>query len=556
MLKRIRIALVITLCYTLLTMAKAKPNIVLLFSDDAGYADFGFHNSPKFRTPRLDEMAKNSVLFTNGYVCGSVCHPSRAGLLTGRNPTRFGHHYNPGGHNNARIPSSEITISELLKKAHYKTMCSGKWHLGDAQSHPQQKGFDEFYGILNGNCNYFNAKQLEHNGVPVTEHPYMTDAIAQKAIEFIERNKEHPFFVYASFTAVHTPDQAKPEHKALFNNISNGTRKTVAAMTWALDSACGDILDKLDELGLTENTLVFFMNDNGGANQYRKNKPYSGKKGTHLDGGVKVPFLLQWKGTLPANTKYHYPVSSLDFFATVCAAAEIPLPAETKYDGINLIPFITGQNSNRPQKYLYWDKWFRGMRYLDYKLILLHNNRAPLLYDLSVDTAETNNLAMKMPGFTTTLMKHMANWFDSNSIEPLFVEDSVWYGRTLEDYGNRGVGEQFTPKDTNIVLEKETVLDPVFITQEPKVTHDKIAIVNNQHGGILFQLPRVSLGTRCAIYSLSGRRLFAFTPNVEKGSYHWNGKGSDGSSLSTGMYIFTVMTPGKSLHSILFNKGL
>lgn len=559
MLTKTRIVFLIVLFYIQLTFTQPKPNIVLLFSDDAGYADFGFNGTQQFRTPKLDEMAKNGIQFTNGYVSGCVCHPSRAGLLTGRNQVRFGHHFNPAG-TNADLPESEITLAEHLKKADYKTMIVGKWHLGKTISHPQKRGFDEFYGFLNGNTDYFNSNGIEHNGNPVNNHPYLTDAFGEKAVEFIERNQNDPFFIFVSFSAVHTPNQARKEHKELFNYISNKTRRTVAAMTWALDSACGEILDKIDELGIAENTLVFFINDNGGVDKHRKNDPFSGKKSTHLDGGVRVPFLLQWKGKLPGGTKYEYPVSTLDLFATVNAVAELDLPQDRKYDGINLIPFITGQNTNRPQKYLHWDKWFRGMRYLDYKLITFFDGRGPCLYDLSTDVAEKNNLATKLPGLTTTLLKYMDRWFAENSIEPLFVEDSSWFHDNLKKYEDRGIGVNFIPKDTNIVLEKETEPGPVAIKYTPNITKrkkERLSFFAGKRGGVLFQIPQSKTGIlHYEIYTLKGTRVTAAKVDVSQDRFYWNGKNEKGVSVSSGLYLLKIVMNGQVKLTVLFSHGL
>ena len=290
-------------CFYQTNFAQEKPNIVLLFSDDAGYADFGFHGSQVMITPNLDKLARQGVRFTQGYVSDPTCGPSRAGIITGKYQQRFGYEENnvPGYMSAVSavdgpemgIPVEEKTMGDYLQSIGYKTAFYGKWHVGGAdQFHPNKRGFDEFYGFRGGARSYFAypnepsepLNKMERNFKNFEEPKgYLTDVLADEAITFIEKNKDQPFFAFVSFNAVHTPMDAKPEDLKQFPNLE-GNRKIVAAMTLALDRACGKILDKLKALGLDENTIVVFTNDNGGPTDKNASSKYplSGTKSNHL----------------------------------------------------------------------------------------------------------------------------------------------------------------------------------------------------------------------------------------------------------------------------------
>lgn len=413
--------------------SQSKPNIVFILSDDAGYADFGFQGSKEFKTPHLDKLAKQSVKFTQAYVSAAVCGPSRAGLLTGMYQQRFGIEENnvPGymSHSSKLIgdemglPLHLKTIADYLKPLGYKSQILGKWHLGNADRyHPLKRGFDEFYGFRGGARSYYEfneedkikrlADRLERGfGNFKESEEYLTDALANEAISFIEKNKNQPFFVYLSFNAVHTPMEARKDDLEKFPNLK-GKRKTLAAMTLGLDRACGRVLDKIKELGLDENTIIVFTNDNGGPTDTNAsvNDPLSGTKANHLEGGIRVPFLMSWPKNIKVNKTYNYPISTLDLLPTFVAAAGGDIQKIKGLDGVDLLPYIKGEKNERPHELLYWKKENRGaVRFNDWKLIRFPDRPAEL-YNLNEDISEINNLAAIYPDKVKSLYKKLFNW--------------------------------------------------------------------------------------------------------------------------------------------------
>ncbi|QCX37604.1 sulfatase [Aureibaculum algae] len=412
--------------------AQEKPNIIFLFSDDAGYADFGFQGSTIMKTPNLDKLAKSGVTFTQGYVSASVCGPSRAGLMTGKYQQRFGYEeINVPGYmsenskflgDDMGLPLDQVTMADYLKKLGYTNAMYGKWHLGDADRfHPLKRGFDEFYGFRGGDRSYFAYKEVPkghldkrmENGFGNFEEPkaYATDVFADKAISFMERNKDKPFFIYLAFNAVHTPMEATEEDLKKFPNLT-GKRKEVAAMTLALDRACGKVLDKLKELGLEDNTIIVFSNDNGGPTDKNAsiNLPLSGTKSNQLEGGLRVPFLISWPNQIKSNIKYSYPVSTLDLLPTFYAAGGGNIADLKEVDGVDLLPYLTGDNSTRPHETLYWKKENRGVyREGDWKFIRFPDRPAEL-YDMSKDIPELEDLADKYPERVKEMYKKLFKW--------------------------------------------------------------------------------------------------------------------------------------------------
>ena len=415
----------------LLAQSDRPPNIVLLFSDDAGYADFGFHGSRTMITPHLDKLAKQSVRFTQGYVSDPTCGPSRAGLMTGKYQQRFGYEENnvPGfmsavsgvDGDDMGLPLEEKTMGDYLQSVGYRTAYFGKWHLGDADRfHPTKRGFHEFYGFRGGARDYFPYKgeghppqnRLERGFENYKEHEgYLTDVLGEEAAEFIERNQTQPFFAFVAFNGVHTPMQATEADLAKFPHLK-GNRKIVAAMTLAMDRACGVILNKLEELGLDENTIVVFTNDNGGPTDRNasSNYPLSGTKSNQLEGGLRVPFLMRWPGQIEAGSVYRHPVITLDLLPTFFEAGGGDVDSLLDLDGVNLLPYIQGARQERPHQRLFWKRDVRAVvRDVDFKLIR-YSDRPAELYHITEDPQELNNLAAIFPERVRKMFKILYQW--------------------------------------------------------------------------------------------------------------------------------------------------
>lgn len=410
-----------------------RPNIILLFADDAGYADFGFQGSKEMITPNLDKLAKEGVRFTQAYVTHPTCGPSRAGLITGKSQYRFGYEENnvptfmsavsAADGDEMGLPVEEKTMGEYLQERGYSTAIYGKWHLGGADRfHPTKRGFDEFYGFRGGARSYFEytaepaepLNKMEHGFGNFEEHKgYLTDVLAEDATIFMEKNVKanQPFFAFLSFNAVHTPMDAKPEDLAKFPNLQ-GNRKIVAAMTLALDRATGTIMDKLEELGIEDNTIVIFTNDNGGPSDKNasNNLPLSGIKSTHLEGGIRVPFIMKYPGKVKANSTYDFPISTFDLLPTFFAAAGGDTGNLKDIDGVDLLPYINGQNTERPHETLFWKRDARAaIRKGDWKLIRFPDRPAELFY-IPDDERELNNLASKEPERYKEMYKELFAW--------------------------------------------------------------------------------------------------------------------------------------------------
>jgi arylsulfatase A-like enzyme len=419
-----------------------RPNILVLFSDDQGYEDLGVQGSKDIPTPRIDSLARNGVRCTDGYVSSAMCSPSRAGLLTGRSQSRFGHDINwepdwPVDPNDTRgLPLTETTLGDQLKAAGYHTGVIGKWHLGEAPPfHPNRRGFDEFFGFIGGGHNYPTGSYrdspplnhyntlLERNGEPQPAAPgYLTTVLGEESAAFIHRNKEKPWLLYTAFNAPHTPLQATPELLERVKHIQDEKRRTYAAMIVGMDDAVGRILQQLREDGLEERTLIFFLSDNGGTteNNTSSNAPLRGRKGTMWEGGIRVPFLVQWKGVLPAGKVYDRPVSSLDILPTALAAAGAPSIADQPLDGVNLVPYFLGEKVGDPHDLLFWrlaERNIWAVRGGDHKLV--KQGEATGLYNLSKDIGETRDLVGELPEVRAKLQKAFDEWH-AELIPPLW----------------------------------------------------------------------------------------------------------------------------------------
>lgn len=454
--------------------ADRQPNIVVLFADDLGYGELGCPGNPEIPTPHIDSIAKAGIRFTAGYVTGPNCSPSRAGLLTGRTPTRFGYEFNPIGAKNEQpgfgLPPEEITIAESLHDVGYTTGLFGKWHQGGtALYHPFRHGFDEFFGFTHeghyfvpppwkGVTTMLRRKALPEGatgrwigkngliytdhmgydepaydannpivrgGQPVVETEYLTDALTREAVDFIDRHDDKPFFLYLAYNAVHSPLQGADEYMQKFAHIEDVQRRIFAAMLANMDDSVGAVLAQLRKLGLEEETLIFFLSDNGGPTREltSSNLPLRGEKGQMYEGAIRVPFMVQWKGKLPAGQVYEQPVSSMDIFATATTVGGANKPRQV--EGVDLIPYLNGKKSGRPHKTLFWRQGGRtAIRHGDWKLVRMSHRPGRddakwELYDLSKDISEANNLAATHPEKLAELIAVWKTW-NGEMRKPLF----------------------------------------------------------------------------------------------------------------------------------------
>lgn len=401
------------------TDAAQSPNFVIFYADDLGWGELGCQGNKEIPTPNIDAIARNGVRFTSGYVAATYCSPSRAGLLTGRYPTRFGHEFNSVA-NTTGLRLDQRTIADRLKALGYTSIAVGKWHLGAGMEYrPTKRGFDEFFGTLN-NTPFFHPtnfvdSRLSNDVRPVTDPTfYTTDAYAERSVDWLEKNKGKRWFLYLPFNAQHAPLQAPKKYLDRFASITDEKRRTFAAMMAAMDDAVGRVMAKIREMKQEENTLVFYISDNGGPTQSTtsKNGPLRGFKMTTYEGGPRVPFLAQWKGTWPAGKVYELPVMNLDVLPTIVTAAGGKLEADWKLDGVDLTPYVTGANQVRPHETLYWRygaQW--GIRHGDMKLVVSRGGGpTPELYNLAVDIGESNNLAGANPKRVQELQALWNKW--------------------------------------------------------------------------------------------------------------------------------------------------
>lgn len=415
---------------------KKQPNIIIVLTDDQGWADVGFNGATDIPTDNLDRIAKEGVIFSNGYVSHPYCSPSRAGLLTGRYQARFGHDCNLPyqGENDTSIgtPLSEKMISEALKEQGYRTAAIGKWHVGDHPDlQPNAQGFDHWFGFPGGNMNFWGypqspIKTILRNGEQVSqdELSYLTDDFTEEAINFINQDKDKPFFIYLAYNAPHAPDHATEQYLENTKHIEYGGRSVYAAMVNGVDIGVGKIDSTLVANGIKDNTIIAFLSDNGGRKEHADNRPNRGHKGMLFEGGIKVPFFISWPDGLKGNQVYDNPIISLDLFPTALAVAGGDVAKETQLDGVNLLPFIDGSNDSKPHDKMFW-RSVGGFEYAtrigDYKLYKSAYKDKTLLFDLKNDPLERIDIAHNKPEVIAELEKAYADW-DSKNLEPGWVD--------------------------------------------------------------------------------------------------------------------------------------
>jgi len=421
---------------------KDKPNLIVIMTDDMGYADVGFNGCKDIPTPNIDSIAYNGAHIVNGYVSFPVCGPSRAGFITGRYQDRFGFTTNPTidpTNDIAGLPLDEKTIAEVLHKEGYKSAIVGKWHLGTHPNfHPLKRGFDYFYGFLSGGHNYFmnqltienlenvkskwawyktklreNHKTLEFEDYKTD---YLTDELSEAGLRFINKQAENnkSFFLFLAYNAPHTPMHATEKYLSRFPDIEDKKRKTYAAMVSAVDDGVGNVLRTLKDNGIEENTLIVFLSDNGGAhNNASQNTPLRGTKGSVYEGGLRVPFAMQWKGVIPANTSYEESVSSLDIMASIVDILDIKTNPKKPLDGVNIIPYLTGKKKGAPHEYLFWRKWEQNAMAAinaDYKLLKVKKNAETEFYNLKKDVSEKENIKGSNSKKVQEIQKEWDKW--------------------------------------------------------------------------------------------------------------------------------------------------
>ncbi len=417
-----------------------RPNIIILYSDDQGYGDVGCYGGVDIFTPHIDALAASGTRFTQWYSNAPVCSPSRAALLTGRYPRRGGVPGNvPAGFSAIGLKPDEITLAEALKTVGYHTGISGKWHQGGAQEcRPVSQGFDESFGFLNGCVDYYShifywalaggippMHDLWENNEEIWKNgEFIHDLITQRAVQFIRRNKEKPFFLYVPFNAPHYPMHAPDEYFDRVRHIQDPHRRIQAAMVSVLDDSVGKIMDELKRNDLMENTLIFFISDNGPSTEQRNllddsreeyhggsAGDYRGHKFDLFEGGIRVPALMSWPGVIPAGQTVDEIGVTMDVFPTILHIVGADLPTDRTYDGYNILPMVT-QNAKSPHQQIFWESGKRrAVRRENWKLILNADDENPiLLFDLKADPQETIDLKEKYPALVNALKQEIEIW--------------------------------------------------------------------------------------------------------------------------------------------------
>ncbi|MBV51922.1 MAG: sulfatase [Nitrospinae bacterium] len=439
------------------------PNIIVILADDLGWNDISFYGGGvgdgAVQTPNIDRIAAEGVHFSNGYAGNATCAPSRAALLTGRYPTRYGFEFTPAPAEMMRmaasfeshreephpgifleenlaefpaleeqaVPASEVFLPELLADRGYHSMILGKWHLGENEGHaPNDQGFDEFLGFLPGAAMFAEFDDPEtvksiqafdpidqfiwpnltfavryNKDQHFAPDEYMTDYLSTQAVRAIEANKHRPFFMYLSYNAPHTPLHARKSDYDALPMISNHTERVYGAMIVSLDRGIGRVMAALEAAGIDDNTLIIFSSDNGGAHYVGLpdlNAPYRGWKMTFFEGGTHVPFFMRWPDRIEAGSEYQRPVTHIDIFSTAAAAADVAVPVDREIDGVDLLPFVNGKVSDEPHEAIFWRTGtYRTVRSGDWKLQLSDPDETPFLFNLAVDPTEQHNLAASEP---------------------------------------------------------------------------------------------------------------------------------------------------------------
>jgi arylsulfatase A-like enzyme len=547
---RFRFPLLLLLAFLCHAPADAVPNVIVIVADDLSWHDLGCMGTPDVYTPAIDSLALNGVKFTNAYATAPVCSPSRAGLLTGRYQQRFGHETNPGpsleGVDEFGLPVKEATMGNRFKELQlgYTTGWIGKSHLGSqSQYHPRNRGFDRFWGYLRSHHNYFNANQPANQTDPILDDfmqvpanpplQYLTQELGTKCLEFIEVHHAQPFFLYAPFSAVHFDDSGElptplslRDELALHAAPSTGIRNDMAATLLGLDHAVAALVAKLVEHNLLENTIIFFTSDNGGDPNFgADNGGLKGRKTDLYEGGIRVPLIVQWKDTIPAQVQ-SAPVSTLDILPTAIAATGHVIPAAWQLDGVNLLPWLKGQ-APAPVRTLYWrvetdgklppppestapdvKDGMRAIRQGDFKLVKMSAASSWELYNLYEDPGETNNIASTDPTRVTQMIADYKAW-TAQLARPRWAWDDLDYSTPefeLEDVPT-GVAAAYTEPPTSVAF------------QCPELNNETCIASITGHAGITLYR---SSGAPFATLSVPSRFLYSMKPRVLNGTTYFS----------------------------------
>ena len=449
-----------------LRSAEAPPNIVFIFTDDLGIADLGSYGRKDHRTPNLDRLARDGTRFTSAYCAQPICSPSRAALMTGRAPARLHLTTFLPGRANARsqkllhpeirmaLPLEEKTLPELLKPAGYKTACVGKWHLGGRGFGPKEQGFDLYHpGRANTEPSTTEGSKGEYD-------------LTRAAIEFIEANRQGPFFLFLSHHTPHIPFSGRPD---LVEKNSAAFNPLYGALIETMDDSIGRVLKKIDELGLSENTIVVFTSDNGGLHVpelkhevVTHNGPFRAGKGYLYEGGLRVPLIIRWPGKIPAGRTTDIPVNNTDWVPTFLALAGLEVPGNL--DGQNIAGILKGAESAGDRQFFWHFPHYTNqggkpggaLREGDWKLIERYEDGQLELYNLAEDIGETSNLAGRDPQRAIRMQKALDQWrkqigAQANRPNPNF--DPEEHAAIYHDFDS----SRYDPRDTSAQT-KERVL--------------------------------------------------------------------------------------------------
>jgi len=406
----------------------ARPNVVLIITDDVGYGDVGAYGAPDIKTPHIDGLAREGVRLTDFYANGATCTPTRTGLISGRYQQRFALEAPLGSAQSADgergLPATGRSLPRLLGNNGYATALVGKWHLGyKPEFSPAAHGFDYFFGFKSGFTDYYQhtsgegLADLFENEQHVEVPGYMTDLITDRSIRFIEQNAGRPFFIDVAYNAAHWPYQP-PDHPSTARDHgrhltpfddATSTRKDYAAILERADQGVGRILEALDRRGLRQNTIVIFTNDNGGE-WLSRNDPFFHNKGTVWEGGIRVPAILRWPGRIPAGTVSGQVGITMDLTASILAATQTPVPADARLEGIDLMPVLE-RRAPGIERTLFWrvagPRSQQAVRSGDWKLLF---DGRPMLFNVRTDLGERTNLIEKRGDIARRLQPLLAAW--------------------------------------------------------------------------------------------------------------------------------------------------